>query len=373
MARLRELVLLGYYGAGNIGDDLMLQGLLCELLSADPEIVVHVVSYYQKPVKVPDSPRVRIVRGASLAKKLIRILPLFWRCQVALFGGGTPFTDTEGDGSYKFFRLAHLLNCRIGYLGIGLGRLERIERKKRTRWLLQHCALATFRDPTSLSRAQALIGGDEAKKMHLCEDLCYLYMAANPLPQKVINPKARPMHLVISWRELRGEEGVETDEYLMYRFIDSIRLLHMVRGLADVTLLPLDLTADLDAHTRLARLLDELLPGVKVSTSLKPAATETISTIAASDLYISVRLHGAFIGKVVGVPTIGFIYSPKVRYYFESIGSSSMLEWSDLGRDEGCLVRSCTIAITEATRPIDLTPRIALARQNVLHLLRLLK
>ena len=372
--RSREIILLGYYGAGNLGDDLMLRGLVAALLKADPIVIINIVSYYKRPLPVPESPRVRVVRATSLVTKLARLIPLFIRCRLAFFGGGTPFTDSEGDGSYKFFRLAHLLGCRFGYIGVGIGRLNCPKRHKRAVWLLNRCDLATFRDPTSLRRAIELVGGNDVGRMHLTEDLCYLDLSAHLLPRRVTrDATATSQRVLVSWRELCGEVGVSRDAELAMRFTQALRRIAETRSLASVTLLPLDPTVDLHAHQRLAVLLKEALPGVEIRSVTEASLDRVLEIISSADIYMSVRLHGAFIGKVLGVPTISFGYSPKIRYYFDSIGSSSMLTWEELERNDNCLVQTIKKAIVEASTPIDLSSHTVSARDNVCLLLGVLE
>jgi len=152
------------------------------------------------------------------------------------------------------------------------------------------------------------------------------------------------------------------------RFTQALRRIAETQSLASVTLLPLDPTVDLHAHQRLAAVLNEALPGLEIRSVTEASLDRVLETISSADIYMSVRLHGAFIGKVLGVPTISFGYSPKIRYYFDSIGSSSMLTWEELERNDNCLVQAIKKAIAEASMPIDLSSHTVSARDNV-HLL----
>ena len=97
---------------------------------------------------------------------------------------------------------------------------------------------------------------------------------------------------------------------------------------------------------------------------------ETLQAIAGARLLLSVRLHGAFVGTTLGVPTIGFEYSPKLRYYFESIGSRSLLGWNELSEDPHCLERAANVALAESATQADASKGVHAARQGVVNFLR---
>lgn len=371
--RRKELALLGYYGAGNLGDDLMMRGLLDELLASDPEVIVHVISYYRWPFAMPDSPRVRFVRAHSLLQKLVRLTPIFLRCRVACFGGGTAFTDTEGDGSYKFLRLAALLGCKIGYVGIGVGSLQRPVRRRRAAWLLSRCDFACFRDPESLRRARGLTNGVNEDRMSLSDDLVYLTLDSHAMKTRSAGPRSSRGHLIISWRELRSIEGIERDGLLAARFAELVARLCRAHQLTRISLLPLDNTMDLETHSRLYALLKPKVPDCDVALVRSETIQSALEWVAQADLYVSVRLHGAFIGKVMGVPTVGLTYSPKVAYYFDSIRSLSVVTWEALERDDDSLMNAVAVAIEEARTPVaDLQSHVELARENIRVLMRAL-
>lgn len=373
MRRYKEIILLGYYGAGNFGDDMMLRGLLAELLSLDSQIRINVVSYYDKPIPLFDLSRVQIVRVESFVAKLVQLVPLFCKSSFAIFGGGTPFTDTEGDGSYKFFRLARLLGCRFGYLGIGIGSMENQVRRRRAGWLLRECDFAVFRDPESMSRARELLNQENNTYFSLGEDLSYLDINTNHVFQKKVSVDIRnTRNLVVSWRQIVFAEADICPEELMESFALALCSLINQLNIVSVTLLPLDLSKDMDVHRRLlSNILQKVsLDDLSIDQSVTLNARRSV--IQNADMYISVRLHGVLMGKCLGVPTVGINYSPKVRYYFDSIDSKSFIEWEDLLNNQGSLTQAAEVAFDETNFPVNLLPRISLARQSVQAALRII-
>lgn len=370
--RNKELVVLGYYGAGNFGDDLMLKGLLNELLAADAQVRVHVVSYHHRPVPLPNSDRVHLVRVHNPLLKVLRLAPIFASARLAVFGGGTPFTDTEGDGSYKFFRLAQLMGCAFGYVGIGVGRVSKQERRARARWLMEHCKLLLFRDAESLRSAQGIADVRRNAHVAVTEDLAYLAVQ----PYATLRRDRVPAHFrkaVLSWRKLEGEEGAARADRLAAQCVRAFEALASQSKLAELILLPLDLTADGPAHAALQEQLQRALPRVAVTIACAPDTDAVVAIVSEADLYVSVRLHGGFIGKVLGVPTVGFAYSPKVEYFFRSIGASSYLSWEQFEADHRALLTAADRAQAEATRRVDLAGKVMHARENIAGIVRALE
>jgi polysaccharide pyruvyl transferase WcaK-like protein len=362
----REFLILGYFGAGNLGDDLMLRGVVRLLSEIAPDSVIHVVSYYRRDLPVCASDRIRIVRARTLSQKLYKLVPLMARRPIVLFGGGTPFTDTEGDGSYKFFRMASLLGCSFGYLGVGIGRLTLPRRRNRAQWLLRRCTAAVFRDPESMRRALDLTRGVHTGKFLCGEDLAYLDVANWPPVRRRDDAQ---YDVVLSWRELSGEEGPRRQEQLLHALCASMVKLRQTRRFARLTLLVLDPDVDLPVHRLLEQELSRVLPGVEIGLATTSHTDDILGVIAQAGLLVCVRLHGAFVGKTLGVPTVAFEYSPKLRYYFDSIGSSSLLRWDELLENSQCLVRAVGIALAESSSLPDAKRAARAAKQGVVDFL----
>jgi polysaccharide pyruvyl transferase WcaK-like protein len=363
--RRGRILLLGYYGAANLGDDLMVKGIIDELLATDLNVRITIIAYHRNALPISASERVNVLRTGSFLSKIMTLMPLFLQSKLALFGGGTAFTDKEGDGSYKFFRLASILGCKFGYLGVGIDEVTDESRIQRAKWLLRHAALVSLRDSESYSRAIKITGG-ELPTFVKSDDPCYLFLKRNPIARKEPAPAGEGLRILVSWRELTNLIGTDANSELADRLAGSINHFSQGKSIKRITLLPLDPDIDLEIHEYLAEALSEYFGTSRVELVMDKVLESRINVIRSTDIYFSARLHGAFLGKLLGVPTVGFSYSAKVDSFFMSIGSNSYLALRDLYEDETALGIKAEIAIVEASRlRIDLEEHYLAAREGI--------
>ena len=132
-----EIFVFGYYGCGNVGDDLLLAVLLQRLLEVAAKVRV-------KCLRAPDSsgdPRVTYLELEKILADrdqpaFIRFFLFLWRTWVALrgvrvliFGGGTLFHANGGEPTNLLILavvafLARLRGAKVAAIGVGVGKIR---------------------------------------------------------------------------------------------------------------------------------------------------------------------------------------------------------------------------------------------------------
>jgi polysaccharide pyruvyl transferase WcaK-like protein len=357
-----EIGIIGCYGAGNFGDDLMLYCLVREIQRVRPGIRINIISLYSKDIILPNSAGVTVVRMRNAKDKLIKAIRLFRHCRFLLFGGGTCFTDDSGDGSFKFFVLARILGCRFGYLGVGIGELNRLSRRIKTSILFSLADFVVFRERNSWERSKHLtVTSSGRAKLKLAEDLAYLHF-----DNQKRQVRTKPEHdLLISWRDLSNYLSKSQIDELIDQFVRNVEQLTIGMSVNKITLLPLEKNRDVIIHEDLRKALQGLLPTVSIELVEESNMFRIIKIIERCRLFVSLRLHGAFMGKVLGVPTIGINYCPKMAYFFESIAARGLVQVNDFSDNAHLLEKNFKDVIESETGIIDLQTKIAAAYRNI--------
>lgn len=159
-----RILIAGYYGFGNCGDEAILGGMLHDLRSLGPEAEFVVVS--GEPAATREAHDVEAVAWADV----VGIVAAARSCDLLLLGGGGLFHDYwevrlddilaprfSGLASYAGIPfLAAMLDRPCMVYGVGIGPLKSEAGRKLTRTALELCQLATVRDRASLDVLQEI-------------------------------------------------------------------------------------------------------------------------------------------------------------------------------------------------------------------------
>lgn len=156
------ILLSGYFGCGNLGDDLLLSAAVAELRVVAPGAHLLVrdggqvarLPHFGSDVELTGTDTILADRSRPRAWRLVRFITrmvgLLRRCDWLVFAGGTVFHEQNGAHSlmvqWLVCRLARLAGVRIAALGVGVSDLQ----SSRGRWLMRdivgHSDLFLVRD-----------------------------------------------------------------------------------------------------------------------------------------------------------------------------------------------------------------------------------
>jgi polysaccharide pyruvyl transferase WcaK-like protein len=325
-----NLTLIGYYGAGNFGDTLMLYFLSKEILDLKKEIRINILMKKDanhdniKHLKELDKNRVNIIKFKSNDK--FNNLKIFYntikKTDLLVWGGGTCFTDEDGIGGFNFFLIAKLMGCDVGYLGVGLNSLDRKLNRYKVKLLFKISEFISFRDLKSLNEAKKIFSKGN---YYLTEDLAYLYFKNENIN---INNSKKKSYLLISWRNLINYFDDIIIEKLIDNLVTGIEKIAVETKINNIEILPLDNMKDYKINKKIFELLkkEKIDENININLNLNKNFFEKIDIIKRADIFISARLHGAFIGELLQIPTLSLNYSSKVKRFTDSIDSEGLVE-----------------------------------------------
>lgn len=306
---MHNLVVSGYYGSKNGGDEAMLAAMIEILSELDPQLNITVIS------ADPEDTRKRHGVGAVSWLDLPGIFCALKRADLLISGGGSLLQNvTSGRSLYYYMGiicLAHVLGTRVMLYAQGIGPIYGTVARRAMSWLGNHVDVITVRDHGSLGELESL----HIRSPHI-ECTADPVLAINPVGQetgrqilsKYHAEGAAPM-VGISVREWKGWHHYKE---VLAGTADAI-----VKELgARVVFLPMQYPEDVKVAEAIARMAEESC------TVLEDEYTtgELLSLVGCMDLMVSIRLHALIFAGVMGVPMIGVSYDPKVERFMESIG-----------------------------------------------------
>jgi polysaccharide pyruvyl transferase WcaK-like protein len=318
----------GYYGVGNLGDDLMLYLLQEQIMTFDPEATFSVIHSFRGESGRIVSPSG--ARGSAVSNaKLIQVVREIIRSDIVLFGGGTCLHN-HGTCGLRVNMIARALRKPVYWVGIGADRIDRPRSRRAARLSLNSCSGIAVRDRESADAIRELAG--QVPQITVADDLVYLLPASPTLAQEQ-NAGGRVSSLLIGWREYREMDGISNQE-LANNVAASALAVAIELGLTRVNVLPIADVIDDVACTRLAETIAVAANSTGVSIEVrKLEGLDLYGKLAAirnATIFLSGRLHGVLVAKLFDVPTVAVRYARKVDRFLAGLGSDSGLTFESM-------------------------------------------
>lgn len=289
------ILISGFYGFGNIGDEAVLAGMVQSLRARLGSVPLIVLS--ADPGSTAAAYEVEAVDRTALPAILMAM-----RCsRLFLSGGGSLLQDVTSARSAVYYlgllRLAQIMGLRTMVYAAGLGPLRRPVIRSLTRSVLNRTDAVTVRDADSAAFVRAL--GIRRGPI----------LTADPAVLLSPAPDARVKWLLRSPEAVVPIIGVVVRPWGDSAFVRPLgeALIHVAgrRG-ARVVVLPFHPALDLAVSRRLA----DACGGTLVEQPLQPA--EALAIIARMHVLVALRLHALILAAAAGVPPVGLAYDPKV-------------------------------------------------------------
>lgn len=306
----------GYYGT-NYGDNIMLMCILQKLIPL--KIKVSVISTEQIILRGEYSNiKTYDLSKMNRFKKVILLITSVSRKVLNVYGGGTIFTNTEGDGNYNFFHKIARLKGKIAYLGIGMEDLVLLDRIKKAEYLLKKSSFITFRDRGSLDIASKIFNDG---RYFLTEDLVYPYLSQIKNDNIDVGD-----YIVLAWRSISNLYGVEYEEKLMNNITLLLFKIAEILDFNKILLLVTDEKQDKDSTIKLSKKLSVNFNN-KTSIKIDVSDTNEITNILRKSRFnICARLHCCIVSEYFNVPTLAISYSRKIESFYESIAKKNYIK-----------------------------------------------
>ncbi len=306
---MANIVISGYYGFGNAGDEAMLAAMIEVLSELDSKIKITVISGNAADTRKRHG--VNAVERVNLAG-IIRALA---KSDLLLSGGGSLLQDVTSERSLYYYLgvicLAKFLRTKVMLYSQGIGPVNGSFAQSVMRLIGNRVDLITVRDEGSreelrrlaITRPQVHVTADPVLAMHPVD---------KQLGREILRRHgvagASPL-VGISVRDWQGRENYQA------AFSGAVRILQRDLGVR-VVLLPMQWPDDRDVSKRLAKQI-----GGNVTVLEGDYTTsELMSIVGNCDLLLGVRLHALIFAAVMQVPLLGISYDPKIERFLATVG-----------------------------------------------------
>lgn len=335
-----NVILSGYYGFNNAGDEAVLSALVQLVRHHLPDV---------KPVALsadPDGTAARLgIRAVNRwDKRAVRAE----MANAALFcsGGGSLLQDVTSVRSVYFYASQINLATKMGVptivLAQGLGPLNTWLGRKIAASALKKCRILSWRDEKSLNLA-AELGLSALPNYQVCDPV--LLWRPDVFPQNV------------------GAVGLALRPWPGFDLQAAARLVRNLRAAGeDVVLIPFYYGGQAPGEDeKLAAELNHLLGADAVPVCSAQSPEQVWAAVAGCKLVVGMRLHSLIMAAAAGVPAVAISYDPKVSAFAESMGIAEVPGGVRFDADEA--VRLVQLA---SERPVDYPLAAEVARWDAL-------
>lgn len=315
-----NLLISGYYGFGNIGDEAILDTMLKRIRSAVPEVQITVLS--ANPERTEALYGVKAVKRAHPFEVFSAVL----KCDTLISGGGSLIQDVTGRLSIHYYLMillaASLLGKRVMVYSQGIGPIQKPLNRFLTKWILNRADVITVREENS--KTDLIQMGIRSERLFVTADpVIDMQCPGKALGEKILEEAGLDLQATAQRVAfaLRSKDFRDPGAYnALCAVVESL-----IEQQYAVILLPFHFSEDLEVIQRLKSEYGDKIYSLVERHSIQ----EILSVIHAMDLLVGVRLHALIFSAVAGTPLIALSYDPKIDYFMSAIGQSTFGEVKD--------------------------------------------
>ncbi len=319
---MSDIIISGYYGLGNSGDEALLESIVSDLKSIKPDITITALSGDAKLTKKLYG--IRTINRFNL----LSIIREFKSAKLLISGGGTLIQDATSTKSLIYYlgiiSLAKKMGLKVMLYANGMGPIKDRNIKKVER-VLNNVDLITLRETVSLeeisrcgiTRPDVLVTADPAFNLKAASDK----RAAEIFSEYSIMPDSKIV--AVSVRECA--ESPENFESEMAKALDRIAN----EGFTPI-FIPMQRKADLDISLRIASKMHRQSRVIDCEMSVR----DMLAVIGKCTIACGMRLHMLIFASVMNVPMAGIAYDPKIKGFMEYMNQKNYVPLERFSSDE---------------------------------------
>ena len=313
---MSKIVISGYYGFNNAGDEALLTAILASLRAIEPKADITVISGNPGNTIVKHQVK-SLYRFAA-----VRLLRAIGEADLVISGGGSLLQDVTSKRSLIYYlsiiAAAKWKGRKVMLFAQGIGPIRNRLMRLLTRLVVNKADAITVRDRDSAEELARM--GVPAVKVEVTAD-----------PVLMLNPESKVMG-----KAILAEAGLDPYKPIIgvsvREWPENQRCLKQLATAlgklsekynAQIAILPLQVSMDLKD----SQLLQSYLPKIRNRVALLQgdySTEEFLSIIGSFRLLIGMRLHALIFAAVMKVPLMAISYDPKVDSFLKVIGTEAV-------------------------------------------------
>ncbi|MDD7409067.1 MAG: polysaccharide pyruvyl transferase CsaB [Anaerovoracaceae bacterium] len=326
-----NILLSGYYGFRNAGDEAILGSIYENIMSMDRNTAVSVL------VSEPEKNRGRYSFHMVDRFNMRAVKKAIAESDVVISGGGSLLQDRTSTKSliyYTWIMNQAAKKSRLVMYANGIGPVDRPGNRARVRGAVEKAELITLRDGNSADELRAM--GVKDKVFHVTADPVFSYKGADKYRDKekagrLLREKLPQLKTGRPFAAVSVRDWPDADPDFDAKVAEICDSVHDNYGM-DIVFIVMQRPNDLDISRRII----SLMKNRALLFDSYEGTDDLMGIVGQAEFILCMRLHTLIFAAHMGVPTLGIVYDPKVRDYLEMLDmpSAGDVERIDVGEAE---------------------------------------
>ena len=299
-----NVVMSGYYGFKNIGDEAILQAINSNINEITYDVSITVLS------SDPTDTKERYGYSSVNSFNPIKALRAISKCDALISGGGSLLQDVTSTRSLLYYlfiiRMATLMNKKVMLYANGIGPVKKESNRRRVKRVLSRIDVITLRDSASLDELRLM--GINRDDMRITADPVFTMDGIDREKAQLIAGIPSKPFIAVSirdWSDMGGfceEIAAVCDE--IYEELGR-----------EIIFISMQANRDVGISKRVQGIMKS--PSHIIEDRL--SAEEMIGVIGLADAMIAMRLHALIFAARMNIPFASIMYDPKVTAYTNAL------------------------------------------------------
>jgi len=305
---MSKIVISGYYGYNNAGDELILKSMVDDLRALSPNIEITVLSV--KPCETSQKYSVKSVNRFNLFSIISELL----KCKMLVSGAGGLFQDTTASLSLWYYltiiTLAKILNKKVFIYAVGIGEVKRLLNI----FFIKNCfnmvdliSVRTEYDKRILESFMVV------KPITVTADP--VFGLEMKIFKKKISENKKKIGIILR-KTKYWKKDIEIFSKLSKTLIEKLN--------AEIVLIPFQKSADLELLEVIKKRADP-----KISLIVWENIEDILKVYSELDFIVSMRLHGLILAIKYNIPFVPISRYSKLTNLMHTIGEKDFLHQYD--------------------------------------------
>ncbi len=306
---MSNIVISGYYGFGNAGDEAMLTAIVEAIRDIEPSAHITVISGNPKETRV----KYNIESVGTFA--MLPIMKALIQADLVISGGGSLLQDaTSIRNTYYYLSIismAKMLGKKVMLYAQGIGPLYRKSTRQAVAQVLQYVDYITVRD--EISKKELLSLGITRVPIEITADaVLAMHLADTDIGENIVKPfetVRRSKRIGVAVRKWKNNTAYREE------LASALSRLQIDED-AEIVFIPMSHPED----TVEAEAISQLIDGETIILRNSFSINELLSLAGIVDIMIGIRLHALVFSSLMKKPVIGISYDPKIISFLHMIG-----------------------------------------------------
>ncbi len=319
---MTDIVISGYYGFRNNGDDALLMSIINDLKSKNDDLKIVVLS--KKPRETER------IYGVSAVDRhnVLSVLKALKNTKMLISGGGTLIQDATSTKSLIYYlaiiKMALLFKKKVMLYANGIGPLNLRKNRRLTKMVLDKVDLITLRDEISYELLKEI--GVKSPKIEVTADPAF-GIGVEKKDEDILSynniPTDKPL-MMVSVRPYKNAVGNFSDVVS-----EGLDYAYQKYGVTSV-FLPMQTKTDEEISEEIRAKMKEESYIIKADYDIP----RLLSIMSQMKICVGMRLHTLIYSAVSCVPLVGLVYDPKINGFLDYIGIDNYLSAETLNIED---------------------------------------